>query len=136
LANPNSIYNEENLALFIDSLITYGGGYINRIQVYRVFRHRERRLHALSEICFAIKMTDNSVKEIEMLWSNQEELLKIILESLKVVHHFLTSLKQIVTELEIQNNIGVDQLGHLVPLTVGHRDKPTEKEVKYIKKVI
>jgi hypothetical protein len=37
---------------------------------------------------------------------------------------------------ETQFNFGPEQLGHLIPLTVGHRDKPKEREKKYIETVM
>lgn len=35
----------------------------------------------------------------------------------------------------MRGNLTSSELGHLVPLTVGHRDSPIDSEVKYIKQI-
>ena len=49
---------------------------------------------------------------------------------------FFENLKKQLKKSELQLNFGPEQIGHLIPLTVGHRDRPTEKEVRYMKTVM
>ena len=37
---------------------------------------------------------------------------------------------------EIHINFGPLDVGHLIPLSVGHKDKPTDSEINYIHKMI
>ena len=49
---------------------------------------------------------------------------------LSIITKFFENAKKIAREFEIMDPTS---LGHLVPITVGHRDKPNEKEMVHIK---
>ena len=45
-------------------------------------------------------------------------------------------MKKQLKKAEDQINFGPQDVGHLVPMTVGHKNRPTEEEEEYIKTVI
>ena len=61
---------------------------------------------------------------------------QIILACLQIVQKFFENLKKQLKKSEFYINFGEEDVGHLIPLTVGHTDRPTEDEAKYIRTVI
>jgi hypothetical protein len=53
-----------------------------------------------------------------------------------IIIKFFERLKKQLKKSEVLINFGEKELGHLVPLTVGHRDKPTEDETRHIRNVM
>ena len=53
-----------------------------------------------------------------------------------IILKFLDNVKKLLRKSETKTQFDETTIGHLVPLTVGHRDRPTEQEVRYIKTVV
>lgn len=49
---------------------------------------------------------------------------------------FFETLKKQLKKAEYQINFGAKDVGHLIPLTVGHKMKPTDEEAMYIRTVM
>ena len=43
---------------------------------------------------------------------------------------------ELMKESERVNNLGPETVGHLIPLSIGHTDRPTEYESKYINNIL
>jgi len=66
------------------------------------------------------------------------DLKQLVIACLTLIIKFFVALKDTLKKviLKHKSNFTPDQIGHLVPLTVGHRDRPTEKEMHYIRLVM
>ena len=86
----------------------------------------------------AIKMLQKSKDEIKGIQckSDEDSLRQLIIACMSISIKFFENLKKQLKKSELQLNFGSEQIGHLIPLTVGHRDRPTEKEVRYMKTVM
>ena len=49
---------------------------------------------------------------------------------------FFENLKKQLKKSEIAINFGPKHVGHLIPLSTGHRNKPTDPEINYIHNAI
>jgi hypothetical protein len=60
----------------------------------------------------------------------------LIVATLSILIKFFEQLKKQLKKSEMHINFGVKDVGHLIPLSVGHKDKPTDSEINYIHKMI
>lgn len=82
-----------------------------------------------------MKTAKDEIKGLQ--FKNDEESLKqVILACMHNVSHFFDGLKKLMRKYETKYNFGPEQVGHLIPLTVGHRDRPKEREKKYIETIM
>lgn len=138
LCQPNNPYNGDGLSLFVDNMFTYGTNYIGIGDTYTVYEHRKQRLAALSDLALTIKVLQKSKDEIKGIQCNSDEdsLRQLMIACLSISIKFFENLKKQLRKSELHLNFGPEQIGHLVPLTVGHRDRPTDRELRYIKTVM
>jgi hypothetical protein len=141
LASPNNIYKPQNLVLFVDSLLTYGSNYgdlADKQKIYEPYNHRCNRLSGirdLTQIHHVLKQGKDEIKGLPC--QNNEDCVKqLILACLHSLSHFFDGLKKLMKKYESKYNFGPEQIGHLIPLTVGHRDRPKEREKKYIETIM
>ena len=81
-----------------------------------------------------LKQSRDEIKA-ELINTKQDGPQQLILVAMSIVIKFFENLKKFMKKAE-NLNLGPAQLGHLIPLTVGHRDRPTDREDKYIKSVM
>ena len=60
----------------------------------------------------------------------------LIVATLSILIKFFEQLKKQLKKSEIHINFGPLDVGHLIPISVGHKDKPTDSEINYIHKMI
>lgn len=139
LISPNCKYDPMHLSLFVDNLFCYGSEYEIKVsRVATVMGHRERRMRGITRIAQIVRVLQTGKDEIKSLQCKTEEdpLKQLVLACLTTALKFFESLKKHLKKAEVQVNFDERDVGHLVPLTVGHRDKPTDVEAKYIRTVI
>lgn len=68
--------------------------------------------------------------------SNDDPLKQMIMACIMSLSTFFEGLKKLLKKYEVKYNFGPESLGHLIPLSVGHRDQPKDKEIRYIKNVM
>ena len=87
-----------------------------------------------------IKVLHESKEEIKGHQEHQkgveDSLYQILIACFSIVTKFFETLKKQLKKAEQQVNIGASQVGHLVPLTVGHGDRPTGREESYIQTLL
>ena len=139
ICHPNRQSRPEHLSLFVDGLFTYGSRYVLR-DPYTIYSHRKQRLKGIKEIAIIQKQLEKCKDDIKNLTiSEQDEegnLHQLVAACLTNLHRFFDNLKKLLKKSEQRCQFDETTLGHLVPLTVGHRDRPTETEVRYLKTVI
>ena len=139
LINPNNKYDPSRLALFVDNLFCYGSEYNNLgAKVFSVFKHREQRLRSIRSVALIIKVLQQSKEEIKGLNCKSEEdgLKQLTLACVLIIIKFFETLKKQLKKAESQINFGPKDVGHLVPLTTGHKGKPNDVEIRYIRQVL
>jgi hypothetical protein len=55
---------------------------------------------------------------------------------LQIILKFFENLKKQLKKSEFYINFEVKDIGHLIALSVGHTEKPTDQEARYIKTII
>jgi len=55
---------------------------------------------------------------------------------ISVALKFFETLKKQMKKMETLNDFGIKEVGHLIPVTVGHRDAPHEWEMNHIKVIM
>lgn len=139
MINPNTRHNPEKLSLFIDSLFCYGQDYGDLNQYgHEVIKHRAQRLKAIGNITILLKVIYACKDEIKHLNCHKEDdsLKMLVQTSVNIVYKFFESLKKNLKRAEEHINFGSLDVGHLIPLNVGHLEKPSEEESKYIQFVM
>lgn len=83
-----------------------------------------------------VKILHKNKEEIKNQYMHQkgedDSLYQLLMVCFKETTKFFETLKKQLKKAELQTNIGAEEVGHLIPLTVGHRDRPTNKETRYI----
>jgi len=89
-------------------------------------------------LAIAIKILQKAKDEIKGIQCNSDEdsLRQLIIACFSISIKFFENLKKQLKKSELHLNFGPESIGHLIPLTVGHRDRPTEREERYIKTVM
>ena len=67
---------------------------------------------------------------------DQIELKQLINFTLTTCEDFFQTMIELMKESERVNNLGPETVGHLIPLSIGHTDRPTEYESKYINNIL
>jgi len=71
--HPNFPVDHDNLKIFVDSLFTYGSGYLDNSNFYTVINHRQQRVRSLVEITEIIVVLKGCRDEIKSVSGNYEE---------------------------------------------------------------
>ena len=139
IINANNLYKPEHLMLFVDNLFTYGSDYIDQPKfVTTTLKHRDQRLKSIKAVAEIIKTLHAGKEEIKNTQCKRpnDSLRWLIIACLSMLIKFFENLKKQLKKSEIAINFGPRQVGHLIPLSTGHRNKPTDPEINYIHHVI
>lgn len=140
ICHPNRLGRPEYLSLFLDGLFTYGSRYITIRDPYTMYSHQKQRLKGIRDIVIIQKQLEKSKDDIKNLniTGHEEEvnLHSMVAACFTNLHRFLDNLKKLLKKSEQRCQFDEKSVGHLVPLTVGHRDRPTDTEVRYLKTVM
>ena len=136
--HPNTPRNYMDLQIFVDNLFTYGSSYLDNSQNWSPLNHRSQRLNSIKNIACIIQVLKGCKEEVKgTLCKFEEDSLKqIVLQTLIIVLKFFESLFKQLRKSESHINFEASDVGHLVALSVGHTDKPTEEESRYIKTIM
>lgn len=85
-------------------------------------------MNALKQINEIIKVVQNCKDEIKNTHCKREEdsIQQLSYACLQIILKFFENLKKQLKKSEFYINFEVKDIGHLIALTVGHTDKPTE----------
>ena len=96
-------------------------------------------IRELNIVSTQIQRSREDVKNVEIrnfVQPNEIDLQQLIVTCLEMTQKFIDNLKYLAKKTSISAKIGPEHIGHLIPLTVGHRDPPREdKEVPYIEAI-
>ena len=92
----------------------------------------------MKNVAQTIKVLISCKDEIKTIQCKSEEdsLKQLITACLSIVLKFFELLKKQLKKSEVQINFEPREIGHLVPLSIGHKNKPTESETQYIRTVL
>ena len=60
----------------------------------------------------------------------------LIVATISILIKFFEQIKKQLKKSEFHINFGPIDVGHLIPLSVGHKNKPTDPEINYIHRMI
>lgn len=139
ICHPNRVGKPEHLSLFLDSLFTYGSRYITIRDPYTIYSHQKQRLKGIKDVAIVQKQLEkckDDIKNLNISGDEEVSLHSMAAACLTNLLRFFDNLKRLLKKSEQRCQFDDKEVGHLVPLTVGHRDRPTETEVRYLKTVI
>lgn len=140
ICHANSSSKPDHLTLFLDNMFTYGSRYITIRDPETIYSHQKQRLKGLKDIVVLMKQMEkckDDIKNLNIASPDEEITLNsLTIASLTILIKFFDNVKKLLKKSEQCCQFDEKALGHLVPLTVGHRDRPTETEVRYIKTVM
>ena len=138
VCNPNKTPNSSNLSLLLDNLFTFGSEYMDDHSPFVAMEHRKQRLKSIKQVIQIIKTLNKSKYEIKCLQcrTREDSLKQLSIACLSIVLKFFEGLKKQLKKSESLIKFNAIDVGHLIPLTIGHKNKPTDSEIAYTKTIM